>query len=176
MENVFQRKFSASEVASVAGITASTLQNWLKREVISGHKKDIEGGGSQGRHRRFSFFSLIDIAKAAALVRGGISDLPTAFKASRDFAHFEPGGLPGILARRPAVAFHASHGRTLLVVSGERSEVFRYAPGEDVIARIRAKLRDAESFTVVDMTDLFQRVCADIGASHSEVLDEVYGG
>lgn len=175
MDTIFEQKFSANEVAEAARIAPSTLQNWLKRNVIVGHKKEIEGGGSQGRHRKFSFFSLIEIATAAALVRGGIADLATAFSASAGFAHAGHGELPNQPERIPGLPFDTSHGFSLLVVSGERQQTFLWKPGEDVFAKIRAAFRGCECLTIVDMTALFDRVCHAVGVHPEDVLDSAYG-
>src|SRR6056297_1888335 len=102
-----EHTFSAGEVTKAADISASTLQNWIKRSVIIGHR-DIKGGGSQGRHRRFSWFNVMEISIAAALVKTGVTDLPRAFDAAQKIAH------TGDFPRRPGFPFHHNHGDTWL--------------------------------------------------------------
>ncbi|ARC87892.1 hypothetical protein [Rhodovulum sp. MB263] len=176
MINIFQQHFSAGDVTKAADISMSTLQNWIKRDVIVGHKK-IEGGGSQGRHRRFSWHNVIEIATAAALVKVGVTDLSIAFRAAQLFAHTGAGPLPGKPGRCPGLPFEASNVRTLLFVSGEHSQILPYSPnkgGEDVLAVARIGLRKPEAFIVVDLLELFDRVCGALGLHPQEVMDRAY--
>ncbi len=171
---IYQRQFSAGEVVKAADISMSTLQNWIGRGVIIGHRK-IEGGGSQGKHRRFSWYNVIEIATAAALVKVGVSDLKIAFQAAQHFAHTGPDEGAFTPKPDPAMPFDIDHGRTLMFVSGEYSEIIPYKPGsDDPLAIVRAALRQPEAFIVVDLRDLFDRVCAALGIHPQAVMDEAY--
>ncbi len=176
MSSIYQRQFSSGEVTQAADITMSTLQNWLKRDVIVGHKK-IEGGGSQGKHRRFSWFNVMEIATAATLVKAGVTDLAIAFYAAQSFAHVGAGPLPGVPVRSPALPFDVEHGRTLLFAAGQHCEIMPYDPrgsGSDVLSTIRVALRRPEAFVVVDMLDVFDRVCLSLGLHPQAVMDAEY--
>lgn len=172
MPNVLAETYASGQVAEAADITMSTLQNWLKRGVIIGHR-DIGGGGARGRHRRFTFFNVMEVATAAALTKLGVADLPLAFNAAATFAHSGEGELPGRPARLPSAPYRAS--RTLLAFAGTRVEVMPYVLGEDVLAVIRADLGRPEGVILLDLNDLFDRVCARLSMHPEAVMDQVYG-
>lgn len=186
MTNIAFRQFTAGEVVESAGITMSTLQNWIKREVIVGHgDDDIEGGGSQGRHRRFSFHALMQISIGAALIRAsGGGDLRQAFNAAMIFAHSGEGPSGWVNAkdeiesgdpnRDPGMPYHWSHGRTLMGCAGDNTTIVLLRPKQDSFFEIRQNLRRAEGFVVLDASAVFERVCAHIGLDYREVLDAAY--
>ncbi|GGO55175.1 MerR HTH family regulatory protein [Roseovarius pacificus] len=168
--SIYTRYFSAGEVAQASGITPSTLQNWIKRDVIIGHK--IEGGGSQGKHRRFSWHNVMEIATAAALVKAGVSDLGVAFYAAQSFAHVAHAAPSGKLQRLPALPYDISYGRTLLFVAGKHSQITTYKPGSDPFVRVAYGGRDREAFIVVDLLAVFDRVCVSLGLNPQEVMSQ----
>lgn len=175
--NAFAITVEAAQTAAAAGITDQTLQNWLKRDVIVGHKRregTIGGGGSKGRRRQFTFFNVMEIATAAALLRVGVSDLGLAFEAACGFSHFGEGELPGRPKRNPSLPFDAA-GYTMLVLAGEKSDVVLHTPGQDLLSVIRSTFRNTEGFVILDMSDLFDRVCASLGLHPEEVLRQSYG-
>lgn len=176
-ENPFQKQFLAGEVAKAAGIAPATLQNWVKRGVIIGHRtgmSEIEGGGSQGRHRRFSWHNIMEIATAAALIKVGVSDLTCAFSAAAVFAHSGHGDSSTGLRRDPGTPYDLEHGRTLMFVAGDRSKIIQYQPGQDCLATGRSLLGSPEGFVVIDLLDVFDRVCVSLGLHPNKVLDLAY--
>ena len=173
MQDVRTRHFSAGEVAAAADITMSTLQNWIKRGVIIGHRT-IEGGGERGRHRRFSWFNVMEICTAAALVRAGVTDLSVAFAAGVEFGHTGPGPLPGRPERQPAMPYDLDHGRTLLFIAGDRKTIAPWQPGKDILSEVRFELGRPEAYVVIDMLDLFDRACAALEIHPQAAMDAAY--
>ncbi|MCV0429021.1 MAG: hypothetical protein K5905_26500 [Roseibium sp.] len=177
--NIFNDKFASGQVIKSAGISNATLQSWLKREVIVGQKDGsvIEGGGSPGRHRRFSFYNLIEIATAKALIDCGVSDLQVAFSTARKFAHTGIAATKEHPERNPGMPFNISNdalGQTLLCMSGEHSFVAFWQPGTDPLLEIRTALRRPIGFVILDMNELFDRVTASLGYHPQEVIEHAY--
>jgi hypothetical protein len=173
--NIFEEKFSTGQIVKATGVSNAALQTWLKRGIIVGHRNaDIEGGGSPGLHRRYSFFNLMEIATAKAIIDCGVSDLALAFQAARAFAHVGSGPLPGEAPeRQPGMPFY-DH-RTLLCVgqSGGTYVAF-WKSGNDPLANIRMALGRPAGFLVIDINDLFDRVVAVLGYHPQAVLDFAY--
>jgi hypothetical protein len=162
------KTFSSAEAAAAADVSANTLQNWLKRGVIVGHRPgDIKGGGSQGKHRRLSFSAVMQIAVANDLIGGGICDLKNAFLAASKFAHF------GDEDRKPGFPHPPQIGRTVVCLSGDRSEVRLWKPGGDLLLEAQAML-GRSTVTTVNATAVFERVVKSLGHDPAEVLREVY--
>ncbi|MFC3060362.1 MerR family transcriptional regulator [Paenirhodobacter populi] len=175
--NIFHAKFSTSQITEATGVNNDTLQNWLKRQLIIG-QKDIVGGGSQGRHRQYSFFNLIEIAAAKALVDAGMGDLKSAFKAANMFAHTGGGPLGGTPERVPGCPFNKCPGITLLVAGpGWSDEVFM-APNDSALKLYTDLVFKApagrEGCIFVNMSDVFDRVVVRVGYRPVEVLGIAY--
>ncbi len=166
--------FSASEVSNLTGARPESIQNWVKRKLIVGHRK-IEGGGSQGKHRRFTFFNVIEIAMAQNLMEMHMG-AKEAFAAAAQFAHSSGGGevfdLPD---RDPAMPFHHRHGYTIFGVAGERTFEDLWEPGSDrdTYGNLRNHL-SADHFLTVNASKLFNTVCARMQYHPHEILDAVY--
>lgn len=170
--NIYTSTFATRDVLLAADISNGKLQNWFARDVVLGHR-NVEGGGSPGRHRRFSWFNVMEIANAAALVNAGL-DLSLAFRAAQVFAHMGAGPLPGIPERFPSMPFKTEHGRTLMFVAGDRVHIAPYEPGSDALAAARVHLGQPEAFIVLDLLGLFNRVCASLELDPQAVMDEAY--
>ncbi|MCE6960564.1 MerR family transcriptional regulator [Cereibacter sphaeroides] len=173
--------FSASQVSELTGVSNDNIQNWIKRKLIVGHR-EIKGGGSQGRHRRFTFHNVMEIALIAALSEAGLSASDAA-RAAPMFAHTSGGGtFEDTPARDPGLPFHFKHGWTYFAVGRERTTEELWKPGEeyDTFGRIIEKV--GEAFTVVNVTRIFDLVCARLQAMTGEMqtfhpsklLDEAY--
>lgn len=172
--SVFQRRFSNAEIVAATGITNDQLQNWMKRGLIIG-QKDIDGGGSPGRHRSFSFFNVMEVAIAKAIIdAGGMSDLKDVFRAAHHFAHFGEGELPGKPARRPSVPFNTPMSKTLLLAGrGWSDEIL--LTGSDSVMRLSASILRAGGCTVVDASAAFYNALNRLGIEPSAVMHEAYG-
>lgn len=170
--NIYTSKFTTGQTAVAAGISTATLQNWLKRGVIVGHRKDapIEGGGSPGHYRAFSFYNVVEIAVAKQISDLGIN-LEHAFHAAAVFSH------TGDEHRFPALPF--PRGYTMLcfspvAASNNAVRVLNWAPGTDIIGELRAQWRPIAHMTL-EMDDVFDSVCAALGAHPEAVLEQAYG-
>jgi hypothetical protein len=180
MESPFTKTFGASDVVRGADITPSTLQNWLRRDVIVGHRK-IQGGGSQGRHRRFTYFNVIEIATAAALTRCGVVDLALAFGAAGSFAHGGSGGSgwegdrsTASPQRWPGLPFPGPCW-TMLAVAGTKSWSFAWRPGTDPLAQVDHVLGRPEGYVLVNASELFRKVCLRLDLQPGQIMDRAYG-
>lgn len=175
-------KFSASQVSELTLVPGASIQNWIKRKLIVGHR-GIAGGGSQGRHRQFSYFNVIEISLLNELVAAGLSPSDAASAASI-FAHTGGKGAEGQrLDRDPGLPFHFNHGETILAVGADNSRVSieLWAPGSnvDTFGKIRGAV--GTSFTVVDASKAFIGICERLEQMTGEssfkplrLLDEAY--
>lgn len=183
---IWTKNYSAHDVARVTGVAPATLQNWLKRGVVVGYdSEDIEGGGVQGKHRRFSFHAVMQIGMASALIKaGGGMDIKAAFNAAMHFAHIGegPSGYVGSGSftddgerrRDPGFPYHYSYGRTLLATANGNTAIVLNKASEDSFWAIYRKLQRAEGFTVVDAGAIFDRICSGFGVHPNEILDAAY--
>ena len=170
---IYQDTFTTGQVTKAAGITNATLQTWIARGLVVGHGKGsevppaIDMPGRSGVRRSFGFYSVMEIAAAAALTDLGLSP-SQAFKAAQSFAH------TGDSDRM--VAFPFPEGRTLICVAGNRSAELMWRPGEDLIAIARHHLGRPLGFTVLDASELFDRVTSSLGYHPQQLLDDEYEG
>jgi hypothetical protein len=178
---IWTKTYSTHEVAAATDVSPATLQNWLKRGVVVGHNDAIEGGGIQGSRRRFSFYAIMQIGIASALIKAsGGMDLKMAFQAAMHFAHTGDGGAGYTVdnarepERSPGHPYHFSLGRTLLATVGENTTVVLNDPAGDMFGTIRNRLGWANGFTLIDAGDVFDRVCSALGEHPNEVMDAVY--
>ncbi len=188
---LFSMKFTTPQVTEITGLPNDTIQNWIKRGSIIGHRPGadmgISGGGSQGRHRQFSFFAVMQFALTGAFVKLGISATEAA-KMAVDFCHAGGDGEPfGLPYRNPGLPFHHNHGATIYAACGERSaetiwedHLPKDKRTRDVMADISAHLGPV--FALVNASKLFDEVCAGIirvTGNHIDfhpykLLDEAY--
>lgn len=175
--DVLTSEYSAADVVRAAKVSGETLQNWLKRGVIVGHRdgrSEITGGGGQGRHRRFSFFSVMEIASARALVSSCGVDLHQAIVAAADFAHSGHGPFDDKPGRLPGFPFPPALGQTYLVCGGGGSDVILDRRDGQVLDLVRVVLRNPAAFVMLDATALFDQVVAALGHHPQAALDTAY--
>lgn len=172
--------FAAADVTRATGVDPGVLQNWLKRPVIVGGADRIEGGGSPGKHRRFTLQVVMQIALAKELidVSSGM-ELKTAFGSAMQFAHFgetEVGWVYGDKdespKRSPGLPFHYAHGDTLLLVRGQSAEVVLIRKGED--ERLACLEVMGDSYVRIDAGAVFRRVCGHLGLDPFKLQDAAY--
>ena len=172
---IFDDKFSTGQVIKATGVSNPTLQSWLKRNMIIGHKEGtgIEGAGSPGVYRRFSFFNVMEIAVAKALIDVGVKDLTAAFEVAREFAHTGDGPVFNQPGRQPSTPFNEV-GITLLCVGEKRSECVHWQPGKDPLSIIFSRLKKPEGIIILHMNKLFDRVTSALGYHPEKVLQDAY--
>lgn len=165
--NIFQATFSTGQVATAAGVSAANLQTWIRRHLIIGHKDHpIEMPGGPGYRRNFSFYNVMEIAIAKALIDLGV-DLVDAFRASVRFAH------SGNEMRMPGVPFDGPVS-TLLCVSGDRSAIVEWSPGDDVLSDVRDQLGGPDGFVLLEVLPVFDRVAVALGYHPQAIIEAAY--
>ncbi|CAH1653441.1 conserved hypothetical protein [Hyphomicrobiales bacterium] len=166
--SIFNAEFVTGQVLVAADVTNSALQTWIRRNLLVGHKNhEIDMPGSPGIKRKFSFFNVMEIAIAKALVDLGV-ELADAFKAAALFAH------TGDDDRLPSLPFRGV-GFTLLCVSGPHSHAVQWKPDVDTVADVRVMLRQPKGWTTLEVMPVFDRVTVTLGYHPSAVVDEAYG-
>ncbi|MCF3595478.1 helix-turn-helix domain-containing protein [Rhodobacteraceae bacterium LMO-12] len=166
--------FSASELSELTGAKPDSIQNWLKRDLIIGHKK-ITGGGGQGKHRRFTFHNMIEVAMAQTLINLHMGS-KEAFAASANFAHAGGGGTTFNMPKRdPGLPFHFNHGETIFGVAGGWTfeELWKPGSSRDTYGNLRQHLH-ADHFLTVNASEVFNLVCARMDVHPYKVLDAAY--
>lgn len=179
--NIFHAHFSTGQVVQATGVPNATLQSWLKREVVVATRPDaageITGGGTPGAYRRFSFFNVMEIAIAKALLDAGLGDLENAFKAASHFAHTGrvaisdqfPTRIPGCPYNNAGMA-----AATLIAVRGDRSTERLWKVGTDVITDICDDLHSRDGFVLIDADIVFERVLSALGFNPRDVMAFAY--
>lgn len=168
-------QFQLRHAAEAVGVPPQTIKNWLEKDHIVGHRDKISGGGGRGMRREFSFFNVMEMAVAQALVVSGIRNLITAFDAASAFAHAGSGPLLGHPARVPSCPFPPSaEGLTILAVGGGTSRTILHKPGTDFFTKASHAVGHPEVFHVVNINTVFDRVVRSLGADPRDVLDEAY--
>lgn len=172
--SIFQQRFSTGQLVAATGLPNATLQSWLKRSLVIGHK-DITGGGSPGIHRTFSFFNAMEIAIAKALTDMGLS-ASVALSAGRRFAHSAGGPIGDRPGRVPSIPFdtRVSGGFTLLCLAGDKTALYNMTEAKNALfAEMRHQLGDG--FLVLHINPIFERVTASLGYDYRDVLADAYG-
>lgn len=151
--NAFQSKFSTRQVLAAAGVSNDNLQNWLRRGLVIGQEK-IGGGGGQGHHRQFSFFNVIEIAAAKALIDAGMGNLEAVFYAANLFAHTGEDG------RIPGCPFNTAPGYTLLVAWPDGANVLFLSPKDGALALYTTLVSNNRiGATFANVSRVFDDVC-----------------
>lgn len=176
MMNIFQDRFTTGQVVAATELPNHTLQSWLKRNMLTGKPVEpIEGGGVSGSHRKFSFFTIMEIAVAKALTDLGIS-AADALRTAQHFAHVGQGPLPGSPQRIPSLPYlnNGMAARTLICAAGGRAVEVLWEVNKDIIAQARWQLQSA-AFVVVEVDEIFERVVGRLGYDPREVMNSAYG-
>lgn len=174
--SLFTSQFDTSAVARACGVTANVVHNYLKRDLLSEVRGQVTGGGGRGKGKHFTFYNVMEVAIARALMEAwgqGKGDPERAFIAAEQFAHF--GEEYDGLRRHPAVPFEGS-GHTLFVVGseGQTRELFipSGVPGADYHS-IWREIR-SPNFTIINASRVFETVVERLGADPADALAECY--
>lgn len=165
MTKLTQQKFSAGQVAAIVGVSPTIINSWCNLGHIVGHKTL-----GKGHRREFTFYNLMEIAGAVALMEIGLTSPADAFRASAQFAHFGDGHLPGLPHR-------AEEGETFLAISGQLSNVLLAEKGEINTRRAFPMHRKLAGLILLNVTEVFKAVVAkmDTGSTWVQILNEEYG-
>lgn len=178
---ITEARFTTGQLLQATGVANDNLQSWLKRQLIVG-QKDILGGGSPGRHRQWTFFNVLEVGAAKALMDAGMGDLKAVFCAAATFAHSDC-VLFGDQPRAVGMPFYPANGITLLAAGPDWSEVVfldfdrpRTAP--DLHARLMDRPKRLHGHAIgcvlADMSQVFDRVTEGLGLSPRAVLEAEY--
>ena len=181
--NPFDRSYMAHEVATLAGTTTKNVQNWTQRGLIGGHS-DTTDKRKQGQ---YSWFNVMEVACAVALMEIGLNRPQIAFTAAMHFAHIGKGqtgwvGEPAAdqAVRYPGLPFHHMRGVTFLYVAGENSAVmlhriFNEEPFAESYFTLRRRL-GAEGWIALNVTEVLKAVMERAGEDYRKMLDAAYAG
>lgn len=169
--SIFHQQFTNSEIVTATGVTNFQLQNWLKRGQIIG--QGVEGGGSPGKHRKFSFFNLMEIAVAKALIDVGMSDMQRVTYAAAGFAHTGDGAIGNRPGRVPGCPF--KEGKTLLLVGPNRTDEYQLLSSER-LGLAAAILQHGIGAVVIDVSQVFEITLRRAGLDPAEAIREAYRG
>lgn len=175
--NIFHHKFTTGQTVEATEVPHATIQSWMKRGHVVGSRETgaVEGGGTPGSHRRFSFFNVMEIAVAKALTDAGLGDLDAAFRAAIHFAHAGRGFISDVFpARIPSCPFDPQSTRayTLIFARPDGSEEVPWRPGRDVLA---SALHGRGGCVLIEVNPIFDRVVTSLGYHPTDVLDLAYG-
>ena len=177
---IVNRTFSTGEITQFADVTNDNLQNWLKRKEIIGHR-EIKGGGGVGQRRHFSWFNLMEIATAAALLKIGVRSRADAFDAAQAFSHTGSGGSSWVgddglsdnsRNRWPGLPYHHAFGVTFMILAAGKSRIVLSADGTLTSTMLGGSL--SLGCVVLNATELFAAVARRAGLNYLNVLDEAY--
>lgn len=189
--NVLNIRIPTKQAAEVAGMKETTLQTWMRRKEVGRGGNDtgpVEGGGSQGAHRLWSFPNIMEIAIANALVDGGVN-LDLALLAGATFAY--SGAMPnGGAVNYPATAIDLAKMRqpgfpfydpsvnpmwTYAFVSVNGTAVLGggqdYDPHPDAMITLGRPM----VLTRLDCNEVFFRACNNLNIVPLTALRQVYG-
>lgn len=165
MNNIFQEQFTLGQVADAIQTNPETIKTWLKKGLIE--NKPTAGSGP-GVPRLHSFFGVMEMAVAKALIDAGVKDNDVTFYAAKFFAHTGDGGTGHRPGRIPGCPFH--EGLTYVAVGNRRSTEVLYRPGTDMMAETRHELGGAEVIIFVEINSIFHRVVNALGHDPVEVM------
>ena len=169
-----QKEFSVQDVAAATGTQPRNISDWVSRGYILGNFEE-------GKHRRFSFSNVMEIALCvAAMQRFGFTP-ERAFRLAAIFAYIGEGGAGWIgeedttPERHPGAPFHYSEGFTFVVAQGDHSEVVLSKDGKIDMTGFPPDYLDTVGLLVLNVSAIFMNVCARLGQDHRLVLDGIYG-
>jgi hypothetical protein len=170
-------RFTSAQVCEAAGISASTLKNWVSREpqVVLLREEDRENErGGKGIPLTFSFNRVMQVALTAELVRFGWQPraatlAAVAFTDLGDAAHGWAADGPPVLGRLPGQLY--ATGTTVLIATpgdddeGPRGECLQMdadTPWSRIFRPSHASGQHT-AVTVVDVSALWSRVRLRLG-------------
>lgn len=153
-------RFQLGKVAEIIDAPPNTIKTWVQRGLVASQEDAepaVEGGRATGTRRSFSIHAIMQMAVAKSLIDFGFRNTERAFEAAAAFAHIGQspsgwvGGDPDLSRLRlPAMPYHYSLGRTLLLVEKDRTRVIL---DRDLSGAIHA------AALLVDLSEVFDLVC-----------------
>lgn len=177
---IFEMTFTTAQIAAVVGRDQNIVATWVARKLVTAQRDDQPG---RGRSRVFSFFNVMEIACASALMDAGINSPKLAFAIACRFSHsvhasatWDDGIAEGSEPdRHPSLPFHHKDGDTWLIVSGEASSVVLSSDGAIRPDAAFPPNDRGFGYVVLNVSKLFEQVCArlDLG-DYRVILDREY--
>jgi hypothetical protein len=172
--DVLAQRYTTGQVLRASGATNAALQTWIRRGFIVGQRADtqaegvaapspVDMPGESGHRRTFSFYGVVQIAVAKAIIDVS-GKAERAFEAAIEFAHL------GDEQRSPGVPFR--DGRTWLLVAEYEERLVNATWGADPHMRAAwagGGRRDA--VIAVDVNAIFDRVCAALDIHPQAVIE-----
>lgn len=171
--SIFQATFSAGQIVAATGVSNINLQAWIRRGVLIGaNGEQIDMPGRPGIRRAFSFFTLMEIAVAKALMDIGI-ELATALRVAQVYAHTDS-ALIVDGSRLPGLPFRERF--TVLCMNGEGVDIARWVPKSKTNGGDRILATIGKGGVVLIIEPIFERVMDALGYTASKALAEAYHG
>jgi hypothetical protein len=172
----FRLEFSAGELAHHTGVMPSNIQSYLKRNIwtppttVNAEYSGLQGGGVKGKHRRFSIFSLLDLAYAKTMIDMGMS-AQEAFKWTWDIAYTGGSEFMDSPERWAGLPFPPEHGLTIFAFSGAANRTWL---GCDKSILDGINTMGAGGVGIVPVSKVFEAVCRSLELDPALVLEEAY--
>lgn len=182
-------QYKARDAAKFAGVPQRKLALWFQRGKDDGYPiaNGMDGGGSQGVHRQFSFRNIMEFALARAFVDQGVPP-KGAFESAAKAAYLSTheGGWgddkiePMVNRRIAGLPFPHADGDTYIFRVNGKTVVQPWANTDSEIANLFHSLRTAnggpriEGFVAVNMSKVFEDVCARMGIQEGSELQRAY--
>ncbi|MFN4129797.1 MAG: hypothetical protein ACK4GC_08270 [Paracoccaceae bacterium] len=174
------REYTAQSVALATGATSKQITDWCNQGLIVGQREPL----GRGHKRTFSWFNVMEIAGALALMEIGVKAPGDAFRISMLFSHSGDGGRghwegdDGLTdndpERLPALPYHHLQGETYLLVAGGEGQVILTKDGTVNTYMINRLSARPVGFIALNMSEVFFHVAHRMALDGREVLDEVY--
>lgn len=175
--DLLNRVFTAQFVSMATGATAKQITDWCNQGQILGQRKPL----GKGHRREFTFFNVMEVAGAVALMDVGVRSPADAFKAARYFSHiadFGGGwvsdGKPPTPERWPGLPHHHAEGETFLIVSGDMARTVFSVSGEINTYEHFPMHTRPMGFIALNVSEVFKAVMHNMGMDWRVVLDEAY--
>jgi hypothetical protein len=176
MTSPFSHTFSNRQVVEATAATSDNIQNWIVRGHLTGSSLP-EGGGSQGKHRRFSFHNLMEVAVAKALINAGLSNLDDVFLAAKHFAHIAD-TQDNKIRRLPGLPYR--DGITLLIAGSGSYKAIKIGGAKRDDLDLFAEMSGTNTGRItgavwLDASEIFRQVMTRAGFDPDAVMREAYG-
>jgi hypothetical protein len=175
--DLLNQVYTAQSVAAATGTTSKQITDWCNQGQIMGQRKPL----GKGRRREFTFFNVMEVAGAVALMEIGIKSPADAFTAASRFAHIGQGGSGWVgdeqkkpVERWPGLPYHFREGETFLVVSGDMARTTLSVSGKLDTYSFFPMHNRPTGFIVLNMSEVFKAVMNNMGEDYRVVLDKIY--
>ncbi|MFO1139163.1 MAG: hypothetical protein U1E41_08820 [Paracoccus sp. (in: a-proteobacteria)] len=183
--DIFNKSYTAKEIAEATGTTVKDMANWADRShIISQNENEV----GRGKSRTYSWFTLMQVACATAIMGLGFNSPKDAFEAAARFAHIGNGksgwvGEPETsqAVRWPGLPFHHMRGITMMYIAGQQATVMLHRiwndePFDEGYYRLKDELHDTRGHIALNVTEIFKEVCHRLGVDYRVALDDAYRG